>query len=230
MSVTAWRNLTLAGISTALVACGQTSFTGKPGAKPANKSVASTSTPEPQATTAPAESESGTDKSATSATGDAVPGSADKVYDIAGATADDAKALNSCLNLFKSHPFGDKIANFKKINAAISILGSGTPIDDKEKTDTPVLILISTTINVGGSPTYNMLNPNGYYCMKTSINLLTDLTINVSCSAHLADSSFKFDVLSDVKGTNPAKNGLYVASKVVINDLKDDEAKYPCIR
>jgi hypothetical protein len=75
--------------------------------------------------------------------------------------------------------------------------------------------LIDVGVNVFGTPTYNLMNNNGYYCMKVNVNVATSLNINLACRAKLADNSVQVDVGSNTNSTTSAI-GVNVGSTVQV--------------
>jgi len=106
----------------------------------------------------------------------------------------------------------------RRIKAAVSVFGIGTLINDTVQTQTPALILVDAGVNVMGNPVYNLLNNNGYYCMKVNVNVKTDFDINLACNARLADNSIQVNVASDVN-SETAVIGVNVGSSVQVNRM-----------
>ncbi|MEZ4743778.1 MAG: hypothetical protein R3B45_15255 [Bdellovibrionota bacterium] len=146
---------------------------------------------------------------------------------IPDATPEELESLKSCLANFKDSPFEETITNFKKIKASINIGGSGTAINDTTHTDEPELILIAAAINVGSKVTYNLLNPNGYYCMMLNTNIKSKLTINLDCRAQVADSALSIQIKSSGNEA-PSVLGVNVKSDVQVNDIRPEGSK--CVR
>ena len=115
---------------------------------------------------------------------------------IPGAKPTDLDALHHCLAAWPNNPFvgTGKVDHFKEIYASVSVLSSGAAINDTESTPFPELILVDAGVNVLGSPTYNLLNKNGYYCMRVNVNVITKLGVNLHCNARLADSKVDVNV------------------------------------
>jgi hypothetical protein len=103
-----------------------------------------------------------------------------------------------CLAKLGDHPFG-KDPEYRKIAASVQILGSGDAVVDRAKTAEPELVLITAAIAVLGKASYQLLNPNGWYCMKVDVNVMADTTVRLACGAHLADSKVNVGVLSDAE-------------------------------
>jgi len=129
----------------------------------------------------------------------------------------DDKAIGKCLDAWGEQPFKSSTPVYRKISAAVQVLGMGKGIQDTKKTSTPSLILISASVSVLGQVEYDFLNPNGWYCMKADINVQTKKTINLACGAQLADSKVNVNVLSDAQSTSSV--GVHVLSDVKVNDV-----------
>jgi hypothetical protein len=147
---------------------------------------------------------------------------------IPGADDDDLDALHKCLSKWQGNPFnGTQVNNFRRIAAAVTVGGFGNAVNDTEETAAPFLILIDAGVNVGGAPTYQLLNPNGYYCMKVNVNVSTAFTINLHCNARLADSKVNVNVGSTQNDTT-SDIGVHVLSDVVVNAVRPEGDK--CLR
>ena len=168
--------------------------------------------------------QSTTTKPPTSKTISAGPG---QVYKIpATVTDEDAASLQNCLVKWRDN-LPARFAYYRRIAASVSVYGYGTSINDQLRTDGPSLILVAAAVNVGGSPVYNLQNPNGYYCIKVGVNVLTSLQVNLNCAAHLADSKVNVNVGSTVNGTTVAV-GVDVMSTIKVVDSRP--AGDVCIR
>ena len=138
----------------------------------------------------------------------------------------DAAALHECLMKLNGQ-LPQKFKYYHKIVAQVSVFGVGTAINDQLRTDGPALTLVVAGVNVGGTPIYNFLNPNGYYCIKVGVNVMTNLTVNVHCNARLADSKINVNVGSTV---NDSTAGIGVAVMSTINVVTQRPAGDTCIR
>ena len=146
---------------------------------------------------------------------------------IPGVSKEDETALKQCLTKWRDAPVDVLIKNVATINAAITVGGYGAGINDTARTAEPKLILVKAAVNVLSTTTYNLMNPNGYYCIKTNVNVLTTLTVNLHCAAHLAEVKLDVNVGGAVSG-QPAVRGVSVLSDVKIVDQKPAGDK--CIR
>jgi hypothetical protein len=147
-------------------------------------------------------------------------------YIIPGVEGDDLVAVKRCLAKWDQVPFPKTINNVRKI-VAVSVGGFGNPVNDVADTAGPMLNLIYAGVNVGGTPTYNMLNKNGWYCMLVNVNVQTQLNINLHCNARLADSLVDVNVGSTMTD-DTARIGVHVNSTVTINTVRPSGEE--CVR
>jgi hypothetical protein len=147
-------------------------------------------------------------------------------YVIPGVEGDDLVQVQKCLAKWGQVPFPKTINNVRKL-VAVSVGGFGNPINDTQQTSEPFLNLVYAGVNVGGTPTYNMMNGNGWYCMLVNVNVATELNINLHCNARLADSLVGVNVGSTMTG-DTARIGVHVNSTVTINTIRPQGAE--CIR
>ena len=126
---------------------------------------------------------------------------------------DNLDALHKCLAKWQNLPFDPENVAYRKIAASVTVGGYGNAINDTERTDYPELVLITAGVNVGGAPVYNLMNPNGYYCIKVNVNVLTQLDVNLHCNARLADSKVNVNVGSTQNDTTSGV-GVHVLSEV----------------
>jgi len=111
------------------------------------------------------------------------------VFSMPTFASDDDEAIATCLKSWGKHPFGDK-PQYKTLSSTVKVfgMGGGDP-SDTEVTDTPSLVLVNPGLNVMGSTTYEILNPNGWYCFRTSASVMGDITIKAHCKAHIASTT-----------------------------------------
>ncbi|MEO8751990.1 MAG: hypothetical protein ABI624_04855 [Casimicrobiaceae bacterium] len=96
-------------------------------------------------------------------------------------------AIDKCLKAWGKQPFGAKPA-YKTLSTSVKVFGIGANPADTERTSAPSLVLVSTGVNVMGGTTLELLNPNGWYCFKSNVNVMGSLTIKAACKAHLASA------------------------------------------
>jgi hypothetical protein len=123
-----------------------------------------------------------------------------------------------CITKWGRVPFTGTFTNVRRIKAAVSVYGIGTVINDTIQTSTPALILVDAGVNVMGNPVYNLMNNNGYYCMKVNVNVHTDLDINLACNAKLADNSVQVNVASTTN-SETGVIGVNVGSNVQVTRM-----------
>jgi 4-diphosphocytidyl-2C-methyl-D-erythritol kinase len=123
-----------------------------------------------------------------------------------------------CITKWGKVPFTGTFTNVRRIKAAVSVYGIGNVINDVNQTTQPMLVLIDAGVNVMGNPVYNLLNNNGYYCMKVNVNVQTDLDINLACNAKLADNSVQVNVASEVD-SETSVIGVNVGSNVQVTRM-----------
>lgn len=96
-------------------------------------------------------------------------------------------AIAACLTAWGSHPFG-KDPKYRTIQTSVKVFGIGGKSGDSETTAAPVLVLVNPGVNVMGGSTIELLNPNGWYCLRSTVNVMGGLTIKAHCDTHLASS------------------------------------------
>lgn len=93
--------------------------------------------------------------------------------------------VDSCLKAWGKHPFG-KNPNYKTLSTAVKVFGIGKDTSDTEETSQPTLVMVNPGVNVAGGKVVQVLNPNGWYCFRTTVNVMGGVTIKAHCKAHLA--------------------------------------------
>jgi hypothetical protein len=133
------------------------------------------------------------------------------------ATEADDSPVSSCLNAWGKHPFG-KNPSYKTLSTSVKVFGIGPDTADTEVTQTPALILVNPGVNVAGGSVVQVLNPNGWYCFRTTVSVMGGLTIKAHCKAHLATTAG--DVLA---GANAADGkGVTVLGKTQVERVGCD--------
>ena len=107
------------------------------------------------------------------------------------AAASDQPALDACIASW------GKAAPFKKGKAADSTIGTGVKVfgigagqkGSDPPTDKPALILVRPAVNVAGSSTIRLSNPNGWYCFRSNVTVAGALRIEATCKAHIASAT-----------------------------------------
>lgn len=101
---------------------------------------------------------------------------------------DDKGTVRACLKNWGEHPFNSKHPMFRSYNTKVRVFGVGGDVNDRVHTDKPDLVLIRPNVSVMTKSTMNLLNPNGWYCLRGKVNVMSSTTINLHCRAHLASS------------------------------------------
>jgi hypothetical protein len=108
--------------------------------------------------------------------------------------------VDGCLFAWDKQPFGRHPA-YKTLSTSVKVFGIGHETADTEVTPNPALILVNPGVNVGGGTVVQLLNPNGWYCFRTTVNVMGGMTIKAHCKAHLATTS------GNVLGSNNGADG-----------------------
>ncbi len=107
-------------------------------------------------------------------------------------TAVSAKEIDSsiaaCLKAWGEHPFGEN-PKYKTVGMSFKVFGIGSMASDTERTASPSLVLIEPSFNLLGGSTMELLNPNGWYCVRTTVSLLGSVSVRAHCKAQLAGTS-----------------------------------------
>lgn len=97
-------------------------------------------------------------------------------------------SVSSCLKAWGKHPFG-KNPQYKTLSTSVKVFGIGRDTIDAEPTSKPALVLVNPSVNVAGGTTIQALNPNGWYCFRTTVSVMGGMTIKAHCKSHLATTS-----------------------------------------
>ena len=114
-------------------------------------------------------------------------------------------SIAACLKLWGDHPFG-KNPQFKTLDTSVNLFGIGTKAHDADVTSSPSLVLINPIFNVMGGSTIELLNPNGWYCLRTTVSIIGKLNIRAHCKAQLAATSDGTTVRGDNADNRKIKN------------------------
>jgi len=96
--------------------------------------------------------------------------------------------IAACLKAWGNHPFG-KTPSFKTLETSVKVFGIGRVSGDTGRTSSPSLVLIEPSFNLMGGSTIELLNPNGWYCLRTTVSIMGTLSIRAHCKAQLAATS-----------------------------------------
>jgi hypothetical protein len=109
-------------------------------------------------------------------------------------------AARACMRAWGSqHPFTDT-PPLRTVSGAVRVLGRGSSVADREVTDFPVLVVVQPGVNVLGESEMELLNPQGWYCLRAAVNVGGGLRIKLHCDARIASASSGTSVLGDNAG------------------------------
>ncbi len=114
-------------------------------------------------------------------------------------------SIAACLKAWGRHPFGMN-PQFKTMQTSVKVFGLGKNSSDTERTNAPSLVLVNPGVNVMGGAMIDLLNPNGWYCLRTTVNVMGGVKIRAHCKAHLASTSDGATVI----GSNSENKGVTV--------------------
>ncbi len=97
-------------------------------------------------------------------------------------------SIAACLIAWGDQPFG-KTPQFKTLGTSVRVFGLGAETADTEPTSSPSLTLINPSFNLMGGSTIELLNPNGWYCLRTTVTIMGGVSIRANCKARLAETS-----------------------------------------
>jgi hypothetical protein len=80
-------------------------------------------------------------------------------------------SIAACLKAWGTHPFGNN-PQFKTLQTSVKVFGIGKNTSDTETTNSPSLVLVNPGVNVMGGTVIELLNPNGWYCLRTTVNVM----------------------------------------------------------
>lgn len=109
-------------------------------------------------------------------------------------------AAQACMRSWGSqHPFTDT-PPLRTVSGAVRVLGRGSSVVDREVTDYPVLVVVQPGVNVLGESEMELLNPNGWYCLRAAVNVGGGLRIKLHCDAHISSATSGTSVFGDNAG------------------------------
>ncbi len=129
----------------------------------------------------------------------------------AAIASDESGAMNRCLTAWGDHPFG-KNPKYKTLSTSVKVFGIGQSSSDSETTAKPSLVMVNAGVNVMGASKVELLNPNGWYCLKSNVNVMGGMKIKAHCKAHLASAVEGVTVL----GNNSENKAVTVMGKTTV--------------
>lgn len=128
-----------------------------------------------------------------------------------GGTDDSLSAARACMRAWSQHPFTDN-PPLRTVSGSVRVMGRGPAISDRTATDFPVLVVVQPGVNVMGASEIELLNPNGWYCLRAAVNVMGGMDIKLHCNAQLASATSGTTVMS---GENAAK-GVSVMGAITV--------------
>ena len=122
------------------------------------------------------------------------------------------EAVRACLAAWPDHPFDANNPSYRSVSGGVKIFGIGNDINESVPTEKPELVLIQPNVSVMTGSSMTLMNPNGWYCLVSKVNVMASSTINLHCKAHIASSKDGTTVL----GGGDDK-GVTVMGKATIN-------------
>jgi hypothetical protein len=122
------------------------------------------------------------------------------------------EAVRVCLASWPDHPFDANNPSFRSVSGKFKIFGIGEDINESVPTEKPELVLIHPNVSVMTGSSMTLMNPNGWYCLISKVNVMASTTINLHCKAHLASSKEGTTVLG-----GGDEKGVTVMGKATIN-------------
>jgi len=129
----------------------------------------------------------------------------------AAMAADEDDPIDTCLKAWGEHPFGTA-PRYRTLATTVKVFGIGENVADTRATDAPALVLVNPGVNVMGGAQIELLNPNGWYCLRATVNVMGGLTIRAHCRAHIATATGSVAVAAN----NPGQGGVVVMGSTEI--------------
>ena len=129
------------------------------------------------------------------------------------------KNVKECLKHWGKTPFNKKNPKYRTVSTSVNVFGAGKDIVEDKKTSGPELVLIKPSVNVLGKTKMKLLNPNGWYCMKSNTNVLGKAVIELHCNAKMAVASTGATVLGGDDGEDSGQQGTTVLGKTKIKRI-----------
>ena len=108
----------------------------------------------------------------------------------AALAAENQPALDACIKSWgKASPFKPGKAADKTIGTGVKVFGIGSgQTGGDAPSDKPELILVRPAVNVAGTSTIKLSNPNGWYCFRSNVTVAGAMRIEAHCKAHIASA------------------------------------------
>jgi hypothetical protein len=122
----------------------------------------------------------------------------------APAVANDQVTLDACIQSWgKNSPFRKGTPANSVIAPGVKVFGiGGSGAARDEPTDQPALVLVRPAVNVMGSTTIRLSNPNGWYCFRSNVTVAGAIRIEAHCRAQIASAKEDGTVVGAVDESN----------------------------
>jgi len=135
-------------------------------------------------------------------------------YKLHGSGSSHWEQVKQCIASFPTHPFkNSKKVRFRVIEPSVKVFGIGKNVIDEVTTDYPQLILIRPAVSIMSRSSYMLMNPNGWYCFSSKVNVMGKMTIKTACKTHLTTTRGNTTVFGESDGEQA---GTTVMGKTVI--------------
>ena len=110
------------------------------------------------------------------------------------------ESVRACLSSWPDHPFDANNPSYRTVSGQFKIFGIGNDINESTPTDKPELVLILPNVSVMTGTSMTLMNPNGWYCLRSKVNVMASSNINLHCKAHIASTKGGTTVLGSSDG------------------------------
>lgn len=146
----------------------------------------------------------------------------DKAFPPVQVDESEQTSLDRCLAAWGEHPFAENGPyTVRVISSNVRVMGVGNEVTDTVETDFPALILVKSTVNVMTKTTYQLLNPNGWYCFDANVTVAGKNVMKHHCATHVADARGGKSIAASTTQDNM---GTTVAGKLTVESVGDCSA------
>ena len=103
--------------------------------------------------------------------------------------------VQRCLSNWEKHPFDAQSPSYRVIEPKVKVFGIGGDVNDDTVTDGPELVYIRPNVSVMSKTVLDLMNPNGWYCLQSSVSVMAKIQIRLHCNAHLASTEEGVNVM-----------------------------------
>lgn len=110
------------------------------------------------------------------------------------------ESVRACLSSWPDHPFDANNPSYRTVSGQFKIFGIGNDINESTPTDKPELVLILPNVSVMTGSNMTLMNPNGWYCLRSTVNVMGYSEIKLHCKAHIASTKSGTAILGSNEG------------------------------